>query len=175
MSPRTQTRPLDDPRLWRRLLSRAHPDAGGDHDLFIWTGTVKDAVCGGELQIGPKSPAKPPPASSTAPEENPRIPYPDGDGTAFESATAEALRMAEELGTFNVYGGILRLLRDCEPMAQYARQERRGASFKQLAAIAHTVGMSSPERSGWYRIAEAVPLSDRHAGHLLGRLKKQAA
>jgi hypothetical protein len=31
--------------MWRRLISRAHPDAGGDHELFIWTGAVRDVVC----------------------------------------------------------------------------------------------------------------------------------
>ncbi len=52
--PRTQTRALDDKRMWRRLLGRTHPDAGGDYELFIWTGTVKDAVWGGGLPVGPK-------------------------------------------------------------------------------------------------------------------------
>jgi hypothetical protein len=28
---------------------------------------------------------------------------------------------------------------------------------------------------GWYRIAETIPLSQRHAGHILSRLKGQAA
>jgi hypothetical protein len=37
------------------------------------------------------------------------------------------------------------------------------------------VGMSVTERSGWYRIAESIPLSDRHAGHILKRLKERAA
>lgn len=169
--------------MWRKLLAKVHPDAGGTHELFIWVGSVKDVVC----NLSPSGAGSPEPEDypsrrregstwhPTHADNRERIAYPDGGGSAFEAATAEALRMAEELGTFNVYGGILRLLADCEPMAQYDRQERRGASFKQLAAIAHTAGMSSPERSGWYRIAEAIPLSDRHAGHILGRLKRQAA
>ena len=33
VSPRTPTVPLDDPRMWRRLVARTHPDAGGDHEL----------------------------------------------------------------------------------------------------------------------------------------------
>ena len=42
---RTPTLPPDHPGMWRRLISRAHPDAGGDHELFIWTGAVRDVVC----------------------------------------------------------------------------------------------------------------------------------
>lgn len=171
MTPRTTTLPPTDGAMWRKLLAKVHPDAGGTHDLFIWAGAVRETICGGELHLEPRRHEQRRPASP--PDNKERIPYPDGQ--SFREGTAEALRMADDLGTFNVYGGILSLLADCEPMAQYARQERRGASFKQLAAIAHTAGMSSPERSGWYRIAESVPLSDRHAGHLLGRLKRQAA
>ncbi len=105
-------------------------------------------------------------ADNAGPE---RIPYPPGQ--SFEAGTREALRMSEELGTYNMHGGILALLADCEPLAHYNRQQERGASYKQLAAIGHTVGMSGAERAGWYRLAEGIPLSDRHAGHILGRLK----
>ena len=31
------------------------------------------------------------------------------------------------------------------------------------------------ERVQWYSIAEAAPLSQRHAGHILGKLQKAAA
>lgn len=36
-------------------------------------------------------------------------------------------------------------------------------------------GMTKAERVKWYRIAESIPLSQRHAGHILGILKRQAA
>jgi hypothetical protein len=39
---RTPTYPPDHRGMWRRLVGRAHPDAGGDHDLFIWTVAVRD-------------------------------------------------------------------------------------------------------------------------------------
>jgi hypothetical protein len=29
--------------------------------------------------------------------------------------------------------------------------------------------------AGWYLLAEGIPLSDRHAGHILSKLKRQAA
>src|SRR5215210_4301785 len=48
---RTPTVPLDDRAMWRRLVGRAHPDAGGNHELFIWTVATRDAICGGELGV----------------------------------------------------------------------------------------------------------------------------
>jgi hypothetical protein len=35
--------------------------------------------------------------------------------------------------------------------------------------------MTKDERVQWYSIAEAVPLSQRHAGHILSKLQKAAA
>lgn len=178
MSPRTQTHPLDDTRMWRRLVARTHPDAGGDHELFIWTGTVKDAVCGGQLQVEHKpEPTEHPSrrregSTHHAPpaDDKPRVPYPtEAD---FEDLTREALRVGE---SSPVYGPVLSLLVDCRPLEHLAYEQDRGASYKRLAAIAHTWGMSKEERSGWYRVAESIPLSDRHAGHILAQLKRQAA
>jgi hypothetical protein len=171
VSPRTVAPPLEDPKLWRRLIARTHPDAGGDHELFIWCGTLKDAVCGGELQVEPRSPetrhtpwTPPPPPPA---DDKPRIPYPDG--ADFEEITRRALLVEE------AYATVLSLLADCYPLEHLAHEQNRGASYKRLAAIAHTLGMSKEERVGWYRVAEGIPLSDRHAGHILSKLKRQAA
>jgi hypothetical protein len=49
MSPRTPTHPPNDPGMWRRLVARAHPDSGGDNNLFIWAMATREAVCGGDL------------------------------------------------------------------------------------------------------------------------------
>ena len=175
MTPRTRSRPLDDPLMWRRLISRTHPDAGGDHELFIWTGVVKDAVCGGELQVKAKpEPTKyssrrregSAPRSSQA-EDKPRVPWPEG--TDFEEATRRALRVE------GPYSSVLSLLGNCFPLPHLAHEESRGASYKRLAAIGNTHGMTAPQRSGWYRCAESIPLSDRHAGHILSRAKREAA
>ena len=75
------------------------------------------------------------------------------------------------------YGYLLRRLADCYPVSEgpLYDQQRRGASYKMLAAIGHGVGMSKVERVQWYRIAESIPLSQRHAGHILKRLKERAA
>ena len=34
----------EDRRMWRLLLARLHPDAGGDHDLFTFACAVRDEV-----------------------------------------------------------------------------------------------------------------------------------
>ena len=48
--------------------------------------------------------------------------------------------------------------------------EQKGASYKQLALIAHRAGLSRAERQEWYGIVESVPLSYPHASYLPGRL-----
>jgi hypothetical protein len=169
MTPRTPTLPPTDPAMWRKLLARTHPDAGGSHELFIWTGALRDVVCGGELRIEAKPSPHHPRSSSTTTEDKPRIPYPTG--VDFEEVTSTALSMASG----SPYGPVLSLLDDCEPLDYLAYEQERGASYKRLAAIAYTWGMSKQERIGWYRVAEEIPLSDRHAGHILSSLKRQAA
>ncbi len=165
---RTPTLPPDHPGMWRRLVARTHPDAGGDHELFIWTGAVRDVVCGRET-FSLRSENSPPPRSD---EDPPRVPF---DLSAdFSALTARALAMAEQVG--GVYGALLEMLSDCEaPPSTTGAWEQRGASYKKLAAVGHMVSMTKAERGRWYRIAEDIPLSDRHAGHILGRLKKRAA
>jgi hypothetical protein len=36
---------FEDRHMWRLLLARAHPDAGGDHKLFLFAHALKEA-CG---------------------------------------------------------------------------------------------------------------------------------
>ncbi len=169
MSPHTTTRPPDDPKMWRRLLARTHPDTGGDGELFIWTSSVKDVVCGGELQVESKPPPRAPDPRPS--DDKPRVPYSTGART-FEEITQEALFMA---AYEKPYGEVLALLADCRPLEHLAYEQDRGASYKRLAAIAHAWGMTKAERIGWYRVAEDLPLSDRHAGHILAKLKRRAA
>jgi hypothetical protein len=167
--PRTPTLPLTEPAMWRKLLARTHPDSGGSHELFIWTGALLDVVCNSNVAAGGNIPPYPSPHD----DAKPRVPY--SIGADFEEVTREALRMVEELGELHLYGSLLNLLADVEPVEHYAPQQQRGASYKQLGAIGHACGMSGPERSGWYRCAESIPLSDRHAGHILSKLKRRAA
>ncbi len=112
-------------------------------------------------------------AQSSTCEVPDRIPF-DADLDPL-ALSRRALTLVEELE--HPYSAVLRLLANCAP-ATHGRpqlQERRGATYRTLAAIAHAANMSYSERLQWYRVAEGIPLSDRHAGHILGRLKESAA
>jgi hypothetical protein len=41
-----EERSLQDRRAWRLLLARLHPDAGGDHELFLFACALMESVCG---------------------------------------------------------------------------------------------------------------------------------
>ncbi len=169
---RTPTLPPDHRGMWRRLISRAHPDAGGDHELFIWTGAVRDVVCGPKLRAGAQisdpdvHPSRHRETSERS-DEPARVPYPAGAN--FAALTGRALQVGGE------FAPVLGLLRDCWPVEGLAHEQGRGASYKRLAAIGHAWGMTKAERVRWYRVAESIPLSDRHAGHILARSKRSAA
>jgi hypothetical protein len=171
---RTPTNPPDHRGMWRRLVGRAHPDAGGDHDLFIWAVGVRDVVCSSSLHasVSPEPEVHPSrrEASTAAPDCVPFDQFAD-----FEVLTDRAVTMAAAMA--EPYGYLLRQVADCYPASEgpLHDQQRRGASYRSLAAIGHQVGMSKAERVQWYRIAEAVPLSQRHAGHILSRLQRRAA
>jgi hypothetical protein len=166
---RTPTLPLDDHRMWRRLVGLAHPDAGGDHELFIWTVATRDAVCG-ELRAEIPRVERWAPSTQGTGE---RVPF--DEDASLEVLTDRAVAMAEAVA--EPFGFLLRQVADCYAVSEgplYV-QQRCGASYRSLAAIGHTVGMSKAERVQWYRIAEAIPLSQRHAGHILSQLKRRAA
>ncbi|MDP9480835.1 MAG: hypothetical protein M3R38_35090 [Actinomycetota bacterium] len=179
MSPRTVTRPPDDPKMWRRLVARAHPDTGGDHELFVWVTTVKDAVCKGieaprvEREPRPYDESPRRPTTSSRADAAERVPFHQFED--FHTLTKLVLSAAEEVPW--LYGRLLRLVDGCRAFEDgpLYHQQCRGATYRQLAAIAHEVGMTKPERIRWYRLAESLPLSQRHAGHILTRLKGGAS
>ncbi len=181
MTPRTATHPPNDARMWKRLVSRAHPDAGGDHELFIWATATREVVCGGELGSEiPRRPAPEPRPSRTA-DDSDRIGFDFAFNKAesFSDLTRQAVELANSGDIPKIYATLLLLLTDCQESsradAMLFRQQSQGATYKQLAAIAHSAGMTKAERVGWYRVAERVPLSVRHAGHILSKLKRKAA
>jgi hypothetical protein len=166
--------------MWRRVLSRVHPDAGGDHNLFIWTVAVRDEVCGSKSWSAASL------AEDSEPDDQPsrwregsasgtvdRVPF--DQFADFEVLTDRAVTMASAVA--EPYGYLLRQVADCYPVSEgpLYDQQRRGASYKSLAAVGHQVDMMKTERVQWYRIAETVPLSQRHTGHILSRLKSRAA
>jgi hypothetical protein len=139
--------------MWRRLLARCHPDAGGNEELFVWATALRDAVLGAAREA----------------QDVARVPY--SEDSDFDAVTARAVSAAGKVE--DVHGGLLLFLADCRTVAHADREARRGASYQKLALIAYAAGMTGEERSGWYRVAEGVPLSERHAAHILAKLKKK--
>jgi hypothetical protein len=114
---RTPTHPPNDKGMWRRLVSRAHPDAGGDHDLFIWTVATRDAICGGEL--GAEIPRRehqdhPPRRREASTSDTDRIPF--DQFAVFEVLTDRAVTMADAVA--EPFGYLLRQVADCYPTAE---------------------------------------------------------
>ncbi len=186
MSPRILTAPPTDRSMWRRLLRLAHPDAGGDDALFVWCRHLQDYVAGDAPERGRAERVHPEPPRreygrprDATPADSPRVPYEAAFDRAasFADLTAQAVALADTVG--EPYAALLRLLGDCydvgEPGGSLYRQQNQGATYKQLAAIGHRVGMGKAERAAWYGIAESVPLSQRHAGHILNRVGDRAA
>lgn len=169
MSPKTVTAPLNDGRMWRRLVALTHPDRGGDHNLFIWTTALRESVCGGELE----SPLHPKPSYASPQPERLDFGAAFRQTESFADLTIQAVELADEVAP--IYGWLLRLLEDCAEMSDgtMLRQQRQGATYRSLAAIAHKAGMSRSQRQGWYRVAESVPLSQRHAGHIIVHLTRE--
>ncbi len=170
---RTPTTPPTHRAMQRKLKALAHPDNGGDHELFIWTTNLLDLAgeqrpCSKTCAAQPSRRPDSPPASPTKdPDRVPYPPYPN-----FEELTRRALTVAEEVE--GVFAGPLRLLSDCYPIERLKHEQGRGATYKQLAAIGHAMGMNGAGRARWYEIAEGIPLSQRHAGHVLSKLKGRA-
>src|SRR5215216_3162046 len=142
---RTSTKPLDDRQKWRNVLARLHPDASGSHEAFIFSQAVRDKICSGRVITAEHYPPRPEPGPEPPPKPRPkmvheegRVPFPDP--ADFEALTAQALGTA----AFDVpppYADLLRLLAGCESVdyEPLRGQQQRGATYKQLAAIAHQV------------------------------------
>ncbi len=70
--------PSADRRMWRLLLARLHPDAGGDQDLFAFACAVRDEVSGGARAT-----------RSTEPEDD--VQDADGSAVPFLQTWQEAM------------------------------------------------------------------------------------
>jgi hypothetical protein len=179
MSPRTLTPAPTDRSMWRRLLRLAHPDGAGSHDLFIWTRSIYEHVAGDYIEDARRSYQRrePPRHHERAKTSENRLDFTHAYSHAesFDDLTAQALERAQKLS--EPFRSLILLLHDCRESEEInlSRQQQQGATYKTLAAIGHTVRMSQPQRSEWYRIAEQMPLSQRHAGHIFSRLRQQAA
>ncbi len=96
-----------------------------------------------------------------------RVPL--GARADFEGLTEEALRVAEREPPY--VGRLLRLLADCRPVPCLAHEQGRGASYASLDLIADLARIHDDERLRWYRAAEKIPLTDRHAHHIVDKLR----
>jgi hypothetical protein len=174
--PRTLTPEPTDRSMWRRLLRVCHPDGAGDDALFVWVRELQQHVAGDDVE--PLRKENVPPRRTTM-ADSPRVDYSDAFNKAdsFEDLTRLAVDLADTLQ--EPYRVVLKLLKDCYEVDEAAgimfRQQHQGATYKSLAAIAHKVSMSYEERQRWYAIAESMPLSQRHVGHILSKLQDQAA
>lgn len=165
---RTPRLPPTDKGMWRKVLALAHPDSpDGDHNTFIWVTALREHVTGDAIEE-PKH--RRPRRTTNA--ESARVPF--ETDVSFDDLTERALRIAEDLSP--CYGRFLRLLEDCREArhGRMAEEGRRGASYKRLAATAHVAGLIYEQRQRLSRIAERVPLMDRHVNHMLTRLKEGA-
>ena len=152
--PRTSTMPPDDTNMWRKVLKRVHPDAGGDHELFIWMNNIKETVGNGDPP--PPPPQQPPPQRSNDRESVEVDPM-----LLFREITDRALSVDE-----HPYNEVLGVLQRCGGSGC----RLKGATYKQLAAIAHRWGMSKSQRYRWYRVAEDVQLSRKHASYIMDEI-----
>jgi hypothetical protein len=177
LTPHTLTAPPTDRAYWRRLLRLAHPDGAGDHELFVWCQMLREYIAGDGLEdVRTNADTRRPPPHPTS-GAGERVDFSAAQYEVFEDLTARAVGTAERVAP--PYDGLLRLLASCYPASEadttLYRSQHSGASYKQLAYVAHLAGMDASQRREWYRICEAVPLSQRHAGHLISELQQRAA
>jgi hypothetical protein len=170
MTPRTTALSVTEPTMWRKLLARTHPDAGGDHDLFVWVTALQECVAHGtpsEDRAVPR-PRDEHREKSGADYADRVYLHPRYD---FQDATFEALRRAGTLPS--PFAELLLLLADIEPAVDEIgiKQQNRGATYKSLAALGHRVGLAAAGRQRLYEIAQEIPLSQRHVGHMFARTK----
>jgi hypothetical protein len=155
-------RPPTDRAMWRRLLARLHPDAGGDDELFVWAKSLEELVARlSKVQHDPYARL-----GGTVKQEG-RIPF--DPHTDFDRISERALQFAPR--AFG-YGGVLRIAGGAKRTG--TAKDHRGATYEQLARIAYRLGIDKHQRNArkmWYRTARDVMLSEAHAEQILGSLE----
>ncbi len=190
MSKITTATSATDPRMWRRLLARAHPDTGGDHELFVWTQSVREAIerdhqssmadlvgqMFSEWNQRPPAPRKPRKKKPWS-ERRSKSHIPFETDLSFEELTARALEMAKDFE--EPYDHIFSLLAGCEAPAQdedlHADEAQIGAGVAVLADVGRALGLDGRGRAPIYHYARQIPLTQRHARHLLREVERLAA
>lgn len=170
--------PLHDKAMQRQLRARVHPDAGGSHELSIWTAALLEHVesCADVVLCR---------AHSTQTTQDRSAPYTgngNGSGQSGEDSARvpfeapvdhvalliRALDLGQEL--LGPVGNVLLLLSDYQQATSGRGQlaEQRGASYKQLKYLAVLAEIPAREV---YAVAERVPLSQAMAHHIITTLK----
>jgi hypothetical protein len=179
--------PLTDQRLWRRLLARLHPDAGGTEELFVFGQAVRERVEAGDLptvhDVGEKAPARSPAqrrrrARPKAGQDRRPIAFEAARGVPFEELTRRAVDLAGELE--EPYRFLFSLLEGCQaPDAQgpahLVEEATTGACYRRMAKVGRLLDLDGAGRMRLYRLAQGVPLSDLHARHWLRRVDDEGA
>ena len=95
------------------------------------------------------------------------IPWPPdyAGGRAFASITQMSLGYRRQGYPDRLYIGLVAHLEGCE-FDPSDKNAYRGATFKQLALIAHRAALNAEERKRWYEVAEILGLTGRHARHI---------
>ena len=98
------TLPTNEKAMWRRLVARAHPDAGGDHELFIWASALREHVCAAQPSPYRVYAPPPPPRPQGEPQEpqggpqggteRNRVPFNWEAGIDFDALTRRAMALA---------------------------------------------------------------------------------
>ena len=191
MSKSTTAISATDPRMWRQLLARAHPDTGGDHELFVWTQSVlREAVKQNQPspvtdlieQIFSERTQRPP----APPKPRKKKPWSERRSKnhilfetdlSFDELTAQALEMAKDFD--EPYDYIFSLLEGCEAPAQdedlASDEAKTGAGYAVLADVGYALGLDGRGRGYMYNYARRIPLTQRHARYLLREVERLAA
>jgi hypothetical protein len=186
---------LTEKRMWRRLLARAHPDAGGSEELFVWTQAIREELCGQRSRTAPGftsrvweefvAAQRSRPRTKSRPKKKPkqskrqmnRIPF--DTSLSFEELTNRALEIAATLE--EPYIELLPLLLEgcelsgfgCDP-AFIEEARTVGAYYARLADVGHALRFDGRMRGSLYKFAGRVPLSDLHAVHMINRARRLA-
>jgi hypothetical protein len=157
------------------LLATVHPDRDeGDAELFVFLQALREHV-EGCLDGGSQRrvfDSDVPPGRESGSDPRDRVPF----GLALDFVLLSERARILSTDVDEPYASLLREAADCPP-SYHGRgeiQQRRGATYRTLAAIAHAAGFTKAERVSWYRIAESVPLAQAHASHLLSKLRRAA-
>lgn len=186
---------LTDRRMWRLLKARAHPDAGGSEELFVWTQALHEELCGDaslpesgfasrvweEFLAAQRSRPRTEPRPKKRPKQSKRSTNRIHFDTSlsFEELTNRAIEIADTLG--EPYDELVPLLLEgceltgfgCDP-AFIEEAKTVGAYYARVADVGHALGFGGQMRGSLYKFAERVPLSDLHAIHMVNRARRLA-